>query len=78
MLIRIGYEIAIRCNIPTPMTTYLNLEPARVSDMQCERGPTAAPDVKLEVFRDLFGKQLHAFVSACRQPLVEIRCRCEG
>jgi len=55
MLIRIGYEIAIRCNQPTPMTTYLNLESARIPDVQCERGPTATPDVRLETFHDLFG-----------------------
>ena len=41
MLIRVGYEIAIRCNEPTPMTTYLNLESARIPDIKCERGPTA-------------------------------------
>jgi transglutaminase-like putative cysteine protease len=55
MLIRVGYEIAISCNEPTPMTTYLNLESARISDIQCERGPAAMPDVYLEMFRDLFG-----------------------
>ncbi len=55
MLIRVGYEIAIRCNEPTPTTTYLNLESARISDIQCERGPTATPDVRIETFRDLFG-----------------------
>lgn len=57
MLIRVGYEIAIRCNEPTPMTTYLNLESARIPDIQCERGPTATPDVRLETFRDLFGNR---------------------
>jgi transglutaminase-like putative cysteine protease len=55
MLIRIGYEIGIRCKEPTPMTTYLNLEPARLDDLQCQRGPAASPDVKLETFTDLFG-----------------------
>jgi len=55
MLIRVGYEIAIRCNQPTPMTTYLNLESARTADIKCENGPVASPDLKLEKFKDLFG-----------------------
>ncbi|MBR7558993.1 transglutaminase family protein, partial [Mycobacterium tuberculosis] len=37
------------------MTTYLNLESDRLSDIVCERGPVATPGVKLENFRDLFG-----------------------
>lgn len=55
MLIRVGYEIAIRCNQPTPMTTCLNLEPARIRDVQCERGPVVTPATRLETFTDLFG-----------------------
>ena len=55
MMIRVGYEIAIRCNQPTPMTTYLNLETARKPDVQCEKGHLATPDVALETFVDLFG-----------------------
>ncbi|MBZ9656209.1 transglutaminase-like domain-containing protein [Phyllobacterium lublinensis] len=63
MLIRVGYEIAIRCNEPTPTTTYLNLESARISDIQCERGPTATPDVHIETFRDLFGNNCLRFLA---------------
>jgi transglutaminase-like putative cysteine protease len=63
MLIRVGYEIAIRCNEPTPTTTYLNLESARISDIQCERGPTATPDLRIETFRDLFGNNCLRFLA---------------
>ncbi len=56
MLIRVGYEIGIRCNEPTPMTTYLNLESAR-HDRCSMRTWTQRQRQRLswKHFADLFG-----------------------
>lgn len=55
MFIRFGYEIGICCAQPTPMMTYLSVDPARRQDIVSEHGVFSEPPVKISQISDPFG-----------------------
>ena len=55
MFIRLGYEIGISCDQPTPMMTFLSVDRARRHDIVSERGPISDPVVKMGEVTDPFG-----------------------
>lgn len=63
MLIRCGYEIAVRCEQPTPIITMLSVHPDRQADL---RGPErfhTTPDVPTSTYLDSYGNRCRRLVA---------------
>jgi transglutaminase-like putative cysteine protease len=55
MLIRVGFEIGIRVDQPTPMAMNLCVHPSRQGDIWRETGLTAVPTTPIEIYEDSHG-----------------------
>ncbi len=56
LLIRCGYEIALRCERPTPLVCRLSIHDDRRDDMRMEAF-SVSPPVPVSYFRDLYGNR---------------------
>lgn len=59
MLVRVGYEIGIECDQPTPMTVQLTVHPDRRADIVGETGVCGDRGVRLEPYTDIYGNSCH-------------------
>ena len=55
MLIRAGFEIALRCSQPTPLVGLLSVHPSRSSDTRSSSGVRLDRDVPSTTTQDMFG-----------------------
>jgi len=55
MLIRLGYEIAISCDQPTPVVSLLDIHPDRRKDIRRQTRVLTSPTVPTTTCEDLFG-----------------------
>jgi transglutaminase-like putative cysteine protease len=57
MLIRLGYEIAIACDQPTPVISLLDIHDDRRADVRRETKLVTSPRVPVTEYHDLFGNR---------------------
>ena len=57
MLIRIGYDIALRVNAPTALIYLLQLHPSRAGDLLAPEDITLSPPLATDFYLDGFGNQ---------------------
>ena len=55
MQIKAGYDIALRCERPTPLIGLLRVHPSRARDLRLRTRSRATPSVRLSAFVDAFG-----------------------
>jgi transglutaminase-like putative cysteine protease len=63
MLIRLGYEIAIECQQPTPLISLLEIHQERQADIKRQTGVLTTPSVPSSVYRDLHGNACRRFMA---------------
>lgn len=63
MLIRLGYEIAISCDQPTPVVSLLEIHPDRSGDIKRQTRVMTSPAVRTTTYNDLFGNICRRFVA---------------
>jgi transglutaminase-like putative cysteine protease len=63
MLIRLGYEIGISCQQPTPMVVSLDLHPDRRADIRWQSGVTSRPMLPMRTYMDQFGNRCRRLVA---------------
>ena len=63
MLIRLGYEIAIRCDEPTPVVSLLEIHDDRQKDIVRQTPVQATPAIATQLYRDVYGNACRRFVA---------------
>lgn len=63
MLVRVGFEIGVECQQPTPLTMHLSVHPDRQRDIVNETGLHTSRLMAIEAFRDAHGND-------CRRALL--------
>ncbi|WP_404400518.1 transglutaminase family protein [Pelagibacterium halotolerans] len=63
MLIRFGYEIAVRCEAPTPMVCLMDIRPERRRDMVSPEKVVTTPEVPKRTYLDMFGNVCRRFTA---------------
>lgn len=63
MLIRFGYEIALRCDAATPMISVMEIRPERRADMFSSEQIVTFPPVSMRTYSDMFGNTCTRFVA---------------
>ena len=63
MLIRLGYEIAIECQQPTPLISLLEIRDDRQADIKRQTRVLTSPSVPSRPYCDLFGNVCRRFVA---------------
>jgi transglutaminase-like putative cysteine protease len=63
MLIRLGYEIAIGCDQPTPVISLLDIHADRQDDIVRQTRLITSPQVKVEAYRDRYGNSCRRLVA---------------
>lgn len=63
MLIRCGYEIAVRCEQPTPMIAMLSVHPDRAADLRGPEGFHTTPTIPTTTYVDGFGNRCRRLVA---------------
>jgi transglutaminase-like putative cysteine protease len=63
MLIRVGYEIEIQVDQPTPLCTLMSVNPDRQRDIRWSRPPVGLTQPNVSVFRDSFGNDCHRMIA---------------
>lgn len=63
MLIRLGYEIAIRCDEPTPVVTLLEIHDDRQKDIRRQTPVQTTPEIGTQLYRDVYGNACRRFVA---------------
>jgi transglutaminase-like putative cysteine protease len=63
MLIRVGYEISVNCWQPTAMVAMMSVRDERAADIRVDESFSAAPDIPVSSYRDLFGNVCRRFMA---------------
>ncbi len=63
MLIRLGYEIEVQCDTPTPMISLLEINPDRQDDIKRQTRVMTSPPVTTRVYGDMFGNLCRRFTA---------------
>ena len=63
MLVRLGYEIAIACDQPTPIISLLEIHKDRQGDIKRQTRVLTSPSVPTQVYTDLFGNACRRFTA---------------
>lgn len=63
MHIRLGYEIAIECDQPTPVISLLDIHRDRQPDIQRQTRFMTSPSVSVSTYTDAFGNMCRRFVA---------------
>lgn len=63
MLIRLGYEIAIECQQPTPLISLLEIHQDRQADIKRQTDVLTSPSVPSSVYHDLHGNACRRFTA---------------
>ena len=61
MLIRLGYEIAIECQQPTPIISLLEIHDDRQADIKRQTRVITSPNVPSSTYRDRYGNNCRRF-----------------
>jgi transglutaminase-like putative cysteine protease len=63
MLIRLGYEIAIECQQPTPVVSLLEIHTDRQADIKRQTSVLTSPSVPTHTYQDWFGNTCRRFMA---------------
>ena len=78
MLIRLGYEIAIECQQPTPIISLLEIHEDRQADIKRQTRVMTSPSVPSSTYSDRYGNNCRRFYRAGRQFPHPLRCGGRG